>query len=200
MEANIMHQELVSLFSSSKIIPILYDLKYADYILKSDFKIVIMGRLLNVMNLERIVSYFKSNSKVVIADLDLIKGLSTDEYAIKYLSKKVGVDGLITTRASMISEIKKEKMISILKVFCYDEFSLESALKNINYSSPDILEVLPAVAAPFFVKKIKSNSQALINVAGFLDDNPQEILKLFKLGISAVHTGNQKLWQMFDRI
>lgn len=191
-----MHEKLSLMLNSSNIFPILYDLKYIDDILKSRSKVVILGRVLNIMNISRVIDYLKSSKKMVIVDIDLVKGLSNDEYAIKYVSKKIGVDGIITTHASKIFEAKKENLISILKVFCYDEFSLESAIKNISYCSPDIIEALPGIAAPLFVKEIKNNSNVMIDVAGFLGNNIKEILGLFKFGISAIHTGDNKLWDI----
>lgn len=191
-----MHNAIDEIYRNQRIFPIVYDARDIDFVIKCDAKVVLLGRVLNILNLKRLVNYLKENGKTVIVDIDLVNGLSSESYAVQYLAKEAGADGLISTHAETIINAKKEELITILKVFTYDEFSLDSALKVINYCKPKVIEALPGIAAPFFIKRIRQTTDTPVCVSGFMPGRIPEIIKLLNIGISGVHTGNKKLWEV----
>lgn len=178
-----------------QVFPTIYHLKDMEKVIKSNLKVVLVGRVLTIQNIYRVVNYLKENGKIVIVDMDLIGGLKADGHALDFISKQIKADGIISTHSEMIIHAKSADMVTIFKVFAFDEFSTETAIKNISHCSPDIIELLPGIAIPCFISKMKEKTNAYIDVSGYLGDD-ESIPDLFKMGISAIHTGNHNIWNM----
>ncbi|MDP4109427.1 MAG: glycerol-3-phosphate responsive antiterminator [Bacillota bacterium] len=183
-------------FENNYIFPVVYDLKDIDKLLGSQFKVIILGRVLNILNIKRIVNILKVGDKKVLVDIDFIGGLSNDKYAMDFISKEAQVDGIITTHSDKIIRAKRENLISILKIFAYDEFSIVSAGKVVNLCNPDIIETLPGIAAPCFINKLREYTDIPIDVSGYLGRKLSDINLLYACGVTAIHTGNHKLWNI----
>lgn len=187
----------LSAYGKRYAIPVIYEIRDVEKVVSLPSDVVLLGRVLDILNIKRIVTYLKDAGKTVITDIDLIRGMNTDVYAVQYLAKEIGVDGLISTHSQLIQTAKKERMITILKVFAYDEHSVSSSLKVISACGPDFLEMLPGIAAPYLIKPMqKSGMDIPVNVAGFLGQRLSDIVNLLKSGVSGIHTGNQKLWEI----
>lgn len=192
-----MGEKSLSVHGNRYAIPVIYDIRDIDKVPSLPSDVVLLGRVLDILNIKRIVMHLKELGKTVITDIDLIRGVNTDVYAVQYLAKEIGVDGLISTHSQLLQTAKKERMITILKVFAYDEHSVSSSLKVINACQPDFLEVLPGIAAPYLMIAMKKSGMNIpVNVAGFLGQKLSDTVELLKLGVSALHTGDQKLWKI----
>ena len=193
-----MNNEVAKIYESSRIFPVAYSSKEIDLAINtSKSGVLLLGRVLNVMNAKRIVSYVKNNRKQVFVDIDLVGGLNQDEESINFLTREVGADGIISTHRNTILLAKKKKVMTMLKIFVYDDHSLDSALHNIDQCHPDILEVLPGIVLPLVVEKIKKRTDTLVNASGFLDLNIESIAHLLNIGVSGLHIDNPELWN-FD--
>lgn len=191
-----MEDKIAKMYENNYIFPIIYSIKDVEKINNSKLKVVLLGRVLNIFNIKRVVNHIKERGKLVIVDIDLIGGLSNEKYAVEFLSKEIGADGIISTHGETVINAKRESLIAILKIFAYDEHSIDSAVKVINFSKPDIIEALPGVAVPYFIKDLRKYTDVPVNASGFIGDKLSEIARLMNLGVSALHTGNPKLWDM----
>jgi glycerol uptake operon antiterminator len=192
-----MKNEVARIYDSSCIFPVVYCSKEIDMAINtSRSRVLLLGRILNIMNARRIVHYVKSHQRYVFVDIDLVGGLNQDEQSINFLTREVGADGIISTHRNAILLAKKKKVLTVLKIFVYDEHSLESALQNIDQCRPDILEVLPGVVLPLVVDKIKSRTDIPINASGFMDVSAASIAHLLDLGVSGLHISDPELWKL----
>lgn len=189
-----MTEKIAQMYDGNYIFPIIYNIKDINRVIGSSSNTVLLGRVLNILNIKRVVRYIKESGKLVIVDIDLIGGMSNEKYAVGFIAKEVGADGIISTHGETILNAKRENLISILKIFTYDEHSIDSAVKVINFCKPNIIEALPGVAVPYFIGNLRKHTDAPVNASGFLGDKLSEVAKLIKLGASAIHTGNPKLW------
>lgn len=192
-----MTNKAAKMYENSITFPIVYVMKDIDKALQSPkTNVILLGRMLNILNVKRIVQYVRHHGKLAIVDVDLVGGLSHDESALQFISKEVCADGIISTHRGTINQAKKSGLITILKMFAFDEFSLDSAFNTIDQCMPDALEVLPGAVLPFVFGKIKNRFDIPVNASGFMDNNYSFVLQLLDIGVSAIHTNDPELWKM----
>ena len=84
--------------------------------------------------------------KKILFHLDLLRGISTDEYGCEYACQRLRADGIISTRPKVVETAKKNKCLAILRLFLIDTRSLERGLALCNSLEPDYVEILPGIA------------------------------------------------------
>ncbi|MFH0789490.1 MAG: glycerol-3-phosphate responsive antiterminator, partial [Pseudomonadota bacterium] len=77
-----------------------------------------------IFDLPRIVAEAKKYRKLVLVDIDLIKGIGKDASGIQFLAKESRVDGIITTRSNLIKSAQKEGLAALQRIFVLDSESL----------------------------------------------------------------------------
>jgi glycerol uptake operon antiterminator len=134
--------------------------------------------------------------KKLIVHVDLIKGLSCDEYAVIYLCQNIKLEGVISTHSSVISMAKKRRKLAIQRIFLIDQQSLDKSYHFIENSRPDYVEVLPGLM-PRIISEMKENMDIPI-ITGGLISTPDDILVVLKAGAVAVTASSRELWQVND--
>jgi glycerol uptake operon antiterminator len=179
-------------FKKNTVIPAVRDINDYDEALNSKMASIFLlgGSLVELKDLhERAKEY----SKKLIVNVDLVSGIAIDKKGIEYLKKNDMCDGIISTRNTVIQAAKKFDFFTIQRVFLIDSSSL-NALKNVIINTkPDMIEILPSVAAPFFLEIYKNINTKII--AGGLIRNKEEINELFSNGVYAVSTSKKDLWK-----
>ena len=197
MQVQRMNGKIARMYEKSSIFPIVYMMKNMEKAVKCErSSVVLLGRILNILNAKRIIHLVKSYGKLAIVDLDLVSGLSLDECCMDFISKEAGADGIISTHRMAVNQAKKKRLVTCLKVFAYDEFSLDSAVNSIQHCEPDMVELLPGAVLPLVIDDLKKRIRTPINASGLMDTSPQYIRKLLDIGVSAVHTSDIDLWDM----
>ena len=135
-------------------------------------------------------SAHKAGKKLFI-HLDLAEGIGKDEYGIRF-AKDVGVDGIISTRSSIIKLAKKEGMFAIQRFFAVDSQSVSTTLESAKSSKADMIEVMPGTVTKV-IKYLKSELNIPI-VAGGLIETKEEIKDAISNGATAVSTGRKEFW------
>ncbi|HOB16272.1 MAG TPA: glycerol-3-phosphate responsive antiterminator [Defluviitoga sp.] len=146
----------------------------------------------SILDLENIVRFVRKYGKKLIVNIDLVEGIAFDRKGIEYLAKKDLCDGIISTKNNLVRCAMKENLLTIQRVFLIDSGSLNS-IKNLidKNCEPDAFEILPAVAAPYFINNIKTSSMI---IAGGLITKRSEAEELFKKGVRAISTSEKTLW------
>ena len=165
------------------IIPAVADMKAFEYFLKSDFTICICMNI-HVALLRNCIKMAKKCGKKVFVHLDLIKGISADEYGCEYVCQEMEADGIISTRRKAIETAKKLKKTGILRLFLIDSQSLESGISLCNSLEPDYMEVLPGIACSIFPHIISRTKVPIMG--GGLIRTGQEIQTCFDAGAAAI--------------
>jgi glycerol uptake operon antiterminator len=166
----------------------------------SDFKYALNSKVAalfilygDIFNLPRIMKECKTHNKLVFLHMDLIKGIGRDKEGIIYLARKELCDGIVTTKSNLINIAKKEGLIAIQRLFLLDSAALKTGEQLLKNNQPDAVEILPGIAAPYFIEHIYKELLCPVIAGGLISDK-DEIEKLFQKGVLAVSTSRKELW------
>jgi len=184
-------RDLSNLIEKNTIIPAIRNLNDLDDAVKTQSPVIFLltGSILILEDVMSVVKQFKKN---LIINIDLLEGIASDKKGIEYLARKNLCDGIISTKNNAIRIAMKENLIAVQRVFLLDSGSLKSAMNFLEKASqPDAFEILPGIAAPYFLENVETKSYI---IAGGLISKKEEILELFKKGIHAISTSAKDLW------
>lgn len=184
-------QHLTKFFKKNSIIPAIVDLNEADAAMQTEAAVVFLLTG-SIFNLEELMKKAREHDKLLIINLDMVEGVGKDKQGIKFLAMHELCDGIISTRRNLIQAAKDEGLITIQRVFLLDSSSFRTAMNLFNKSKPDAVELLPAVAAPYFIENLEGLSMPII--AGGLVQKKEEVDHLIKHGVLAISTSRQELW------
>lgn len=182
---------IIEALYDSPIIGAVKDVKNIDRAIGSKLNIIFMlcGSILNI---KEIISQIKASGKFVCVHIDLVEGLGRDSAAVEFL-KKVGADGIITTKPSLIKDARACGIFAIQRLFMLDSRSLESGIKSIREDHPDAVEIMPGIAA-----KVIANINERVDIpviAGGLILDKSDIIDALSKGAVAVSTSDISLWE-----
>jgi len=183
-------KEILDDLKQNTIIAAIKNIKDVDLVLDRDVKVVFLlcGGILNIKDT---VKRIKNKGKRVFAHIDLVEGLGKDEEAVRFL-KYVGVDGIITTKPTLIRAIKNENLIAIQRIFLLDSRSLETGIKNILEDRPNAVEIMPGLAYKV-IKKIHRHINVPVIAGGLILDK-SDIENALSSGAVGISTSSRDLW------
>ncbi|MBE6550555.1 MAG: glycerol-3-phosphate responsive antiterminator [Ruminococcaceae bacterium] len=144
-----------------------------------------------IMTIDSVLKKGHDAGKLIFVHMDFIQGISNDAPGVKFLATK-GIDGIISTRANIISAAHDCGIDSVQRFFMIDSRSVETALETIRASRASMVEIMPGIAYKS-IEKIKRNVRIPI-IAGGLIEHKEEVFKALSHGASAVSTGKRELW------
>ncbi len=164
---------------------------------------VTVAFLLNcdLISLQGYIKQLKRWKKKVFVDLDLVQGLSGEEYSVRYVSL-CGIDGIITIKPRVVDIARKLGVTTVMRSFLLDSTSisrLEDTLKN---TRPDFLEILPGCAfckGVRVIDRITNGFRPKLIGAGLIDTK-EEALAILNMGAVAISTSNPELWRINHEI
>ncbi|MCK4257589.1 MAG: glycerol-3-phosphate responsive antiterminator [Halanaerobiales bacterium] len=89
---------------------------------------------------------------------------------------------------------KNEGLMAIQRLFLLDSAVLKIGEHLLEQNKPDAVEILPGIAAPYFVDHINSKLSTPI-IAGGLINERAEVEGLLEKGVFAVSSSNRELWE-----
>ncbi|MGM0501067.1 MAG: glycerol-3-phosphate responsive antiterminator [Bacillota bacterium] len=146
-----------------------------------------------ISNLAKIVEQAMELDVLVFLHIDMVKGIGKDKEAIRYLSREIGIDGIVTTKSYLIKAAKKKDLITIQRLFLLDSESLRTGVNIVESTKPDLIEVLPGLVIPEMIEKIKENIDIPI-IAGGLVRNKGQVEKILDSDVAAISTSQKELW------
>ena len=147
----------------------------------------------DIFNLPQIMEECKKHNKLVFLHIDLIKGIGRDREGIIYLARKELCNGIVTTKNNLINIAKKEGLITIQRLFLLDSATLKTGEQILKRNQPDAVEILPGIAAPYFIEHVYKELLCPVIAGGLISDKG-EIEELFQKGILAISTSRKELW------
>ncbi len=166
----------------------------------SDFKYALNSKVAalfilhgDIFNLPQIIKECKKHNKLVFLHMDLIKGIGRDKEGIIYLARKELCNGIVSTKSNLITAAKKEGLIAIQRLFLLDSAALKTGEQLLKNNQPDAVEILPGIAAPYFIEHIYKKLLCPVIAGGLISDKI-EIEELFQKGILAISTSRKELW------
>lgn len=167
----------------------------------TDFKYALNSKVValfifhgDIFNLPQIMKECKNHNKLVFLHMDLIKGIGRDREGIIYLARKELCNGIVTTKNNLINIAKKEGLVAIQRLFLLDSAALKTGEQILKRNQPDAVEILPGIAAPYFIEHIYKELLCPV-IAGGLISNKKEIDELLRKGVLAVSTSKKELWE-----
>jgi glycerol uptake operon antiterminator len=149
----------------------------------------------SIFDLKNSMELAHANDKILMVNIDLVSGIAYDRDGIRYLAENDLCDGIISTKGYLIKEASKCGLMTIQRVFLLDSASLNSAERSLNSKTVDAVEILPGIAAPYFIEKQKDNGYNYPVIAGGLIQSKNEVKDLKEKGVFAVSTSKHQLWQ-----
>lgn len=146
----------------------------------------------SILDLPDLVRDAHAGNKRVFLHLDLAEGLGRDEAAVRWCVDYLHIDGLISTRPSLLKLASELGAITIQRLFLMDSSSFEHGKRLLRNTPPDMAEVLPGIAP----KAIKQLCEALNKpvIAGGMVTEAREIALALQAGALAVSAGDSSLW------
>ncbi len=175
------------------ILPAVRKMKDFENILKSQHPLIIILET-RVAQLSQIVNYAKKFEKKVFVHADLINGLKVDQYGMEFLVRQVKIEGIISTRANVISMAKKNNIIAIQRLFAIDSSAIEKNIELIKKTKPDYIEVLPGII-PSVISDISERTGIPV-IAGGLIKTEEDIKNALQNGAVAITTSNESLYSL----
>lgn len=144
----------------------------------------------DLLTVQERIAQAHDRGKILFIHMDLAEGIGKDRAAVRYLAS-AGVDGIISTKASLIRYAKEQNLLTVQRFFALDSRGLDSIDEMIRSSCPHLVEIMPGVIS----KAIHRFSSSRIPViAGGLVTTKEEVTEALKSGATAVSTGQPELW------
>lgn len=196
-----MGQALATFFESLRARPVIAGVRHSggveQAIRQGAGVIFVLGE--DIFALQDSVAKAHARGRLILAHVDLIRGVGRDEAGVRYLARSLGVDGIVTTRIALISPAKKEGVIAVQRLFVLDSESLEVGLPAVEKAAPDAVEILPGVILPTIAPQLTGRGTLPPLIAGGLIRSAAQVDELLRAGAVAVSTSAPGLWSYSGR-
>lgn len=177
---------ITSLVNKEELPSILQTSSNIVFILKSD-----------IFDIESIVEQIREAGKLSFVHFDLIDGIGKDKMGVAYLADKIGIDGIVTTKGSIITEAKKYGLMTVQRLFVFDSVSLDNGIKMTKSAQPDAIEVLPGMVCSRIMGRIRSELNIPV-IAGGLMVDLSDLEAALTSGVIGISTSSKELWRWQD--
>ncbi|OAS18426.1 glycerol-3-phosphate responsive antiterminator [Paenibacillus oryzisoli] len=146
----------------------------------------------HIGNLESIMEQLHQAGKQVYVHLEMVGGLGRDAHAVGYLAGKFKVDGIVTTKSNAVAAARQAGIKSIQRIFIIDTAALQTAVRMINSTQPDEVELMPGLM-PRVIKELKSTIKQPLIVGGLIRYE-NEIAEALASGADYISIGDPSMW------
>lgn len=146
----------------------------------------------NICNIGQIVKKIKDAGKFAFVHVDLLEGAANKDIVIQFLRQVTDLDGIISTKSSMIKAAKAQGLYTIHRLFILDSISFNNIEKQVAQSNPDCIEILPG-AMPKVIKWVRDKISLPIIAGGLVCDQEDAQMAL-SAGATAVSSTNINVW------
>jgi glycerol uptake operon antiterminator len=145
------------------------------------------------MTIASMVKAVQDVGKLPLVNADLLQGFSRDSFAVEYLAH-CGTAGIISTNHETLRAARAQELVTVLRTFMIDSASVDSGRRFLAHFQPDAVELLPAIAAPLVIDRIREGHPDLHVIAGGLVSNLKQVEALLAAKIDAVSLSDPRLW------
>ncbi len=180
------------ILEENPIVAAVKDEKDLEVALKSDLRVifVLFGNILNMKSISDMIS---SSEKIGIIHVDLVEGLSSNEYALKFIKENTSFKGIISTKPQLLRSAKKLGFIGIQRFFMIDSLSKENMKKHL-VKECDAVEILPGLLFKIITEISSKLDKPLI--AGGLISEKADVVETLKSGATCISTTKKDIWYM----
>lgn len=145
-----------------------------------------------LIEIGRMVEMARSAKKPVFVHVDLIEGLAGDQAGIRFLARQIRPDGIITTRHHLVSVARRERLLTVQRLFIVDSQALATGVGAVSAGRPDAVEVMPGI-----IPRVIAEACVRLDVpviAGGLIRSAGEIDEALRAGACAASLSREELW------
>lgn len=133
-------------------------------------------------------------NKVLLVHIDLMEGIGKDRAGI-HLLKRMGVQGIVTTKSNLVKFAKDEGLWVVQRLFIVDSESLKTAIRVAGNVKPSAVEILPATVPQYVINEMKKGLGIPILGGGLLKTE-EDVREGLDKGIDAISTSRRHLWNI----
>ena len=156
---------------------------------KSSTIILLFG---TINSLPELLKRAKDHQKKLLVHFDLLDGIGKDKEGLKLL-KTIGVQGIITTKPTIVRYALEEEIDVIQRLFLVDSESIKTGIQFLKKHKPLALEILPASIPKHAIEQLKTEIRVPI-LGGGLVCTTEDVLSGLEKGLYAVSTSEESLW------
>lgn len=146
----------------------------------------------SVFDMERDAPAIIGSGKLLFVHMDLVKGVARDEFGIRYIAKKLGAHGIISTHGHVLKMAREEGLLTIQRTILVDTVAFENNVEIIKSYKPDMVEVMPG-RIPEYITKLCERLSAPVITAGMVCTR-EHVMAALKAGALGITTSAQELW------
>ena len=152
-----------------------------------------------LFELEKTVRSIRDLGKKVFLHTDLIKGLSQEKEAIKFIAEAIVPTGIVSTKTHIIKQAKNCGLLTVHHLFLIDTNAFESGAAHVKVSQPDAVEIMPGLM-PQVIKEFRGRVDLPLLVGGLVK-TMRDVQDLWEAGAHSIITGATSLWDLkVDRL
>jgi glycerol uptake operon antiterminator len=192
-----MRREFIEMIEAAPVIAAVKDDEGLEICLTAEVEAVfiLFGDICTIAD---IVARVKDAGKIAMVHMDLVTGLSPQDVSIDFIRKYTRADGIITTKANLITHAREIGLVTVLRYFVIDSlalFSIERRSRENRDSQPDMIEILPGIIVPKMVRKICSMSKVPVLCGGLIQEK-EDVMNALANGAAAISTTCPEVWFM----
>ena len=146
----------------------------------------------NIISIEKEIELVHSYGKELFVHADFADGIGKDKFGMSYL-KKIGVDGVLSTRSTVIKASREIGLKTVQRIFVVDTQSIQTAIDSTRTSKPNMIEIMPGIVSKC-VEQMCAECKIPIIAGGLIADE-DEVSAALSAGAIAVSTSNTSLWK-----
>ncbi|PTF10395.1 glycerol-3-phosphate responsive antiterminator GlpP [Staphylococcus equorum] len=173
------------------ILPAIRSMKDLEKLIQTDYKECVLLDT-HIGNIKSIMELMKKNNIEVYMHIDLIRGMSHDEFACEFIIQNYHPKGIVSTKTKVINKAKALNTTTVFRVFILDSHALTRSIELIKRVEPDFVEVLPGIATKA-IKIINEETNTSV-IAGGLINDVEEVDVAVKNGAKYITTSDRDLW------
>lgn len=192
-EDEMKHREFIELIEANPIVAAIKSDRDLEQCLASEIEVVFVlyG---DVLSIKGIVERLKRAGKAVLVHMDLIEGLAQKEISVDFIKNETLADGIISTKSALIRRANTLSLNTVMRFFMIDSLALGSVERQSKSDiQPDIIEMLPGILLPDFIKKIQNLCHVPLMASGLITSK-SEIISALKAGVIAISTTDREIW------
>ncbi len=147
----------------------------------------------DVFGLVELAARLDAAGRLVLAHVDLVKGVGRDAEGLAFLARHARIHGVITTKAALVAAARKEGLFTVLRLFALDSHSLETGLPVLRQAQADAVEILPGPVVPLVLDRLRAAGLPPV-IAGGLITEPAQVRQILAAGATAVSTSTRSLF------
>ncbi|MCE5006044.1 glycerol-3-phosphate responsive antiterminator GlpP [Staphylococcus equorum] len=173
------------------ILPAIRSMKDLEKLIQTDYKECVLLDT-HIGHIKSIMELMKKNNIEVYMHIDLIRGMSHDEFACEFIIQNYHPKGIVSTKTKVINKAKALNTTTVFRVFVLDSHALTRSIELIKRVEPDFVEVLPGIATKA-IKIINEETNTSV-IAGGLINDVEEVDVAVENGAKYITTSDRDLW------